>query len=163
MAETTKAQDKIAEQKDKLLAEAKTELRKNAVDCTYYVAGGKVMAKDLADKYGVTLDDAQKLLAKAAVELESELKKDKAGSNPQDKGNWRELYQVGMRQLGVYKSQLVVDGTQEFTDDGQIWVVQWGHAWESADLVKPEDVHWLETYMVESPDPDIAEGTVEPI
>ena len=59
----------IDTQKQKATQEITTMLVKNAVDCTFYVALGKAAAKDIADKYGLTLDQAAALMSTAAVTL----------------------------------------------------------------------------------------------
>ncbi len=60
-----------------MTATAKTEVKadilatllKNAVDCTFYVATGNVMARELAEKHKITLDEAKNLLSVVACEV----------------------------------------------------------------------------------------------
>lgn len=48
---------------------AMEELVKNAVDGTFYVAGGKVLARDMAERFSIPLDEAQRRIAKMAEKL----------------------------------------------------------------------------------------------
>jgi len=54
---------------DLVRKEAHEALLKNAVDCTYYVAQGQVMMRDLAAKYGVSEKDVAVELAYASTDI----------------------------------------------------------------------------------------------
>lgn len=51
------------------LEEIEKVLKQNAVDCTFYVASGKVLRRDLAAKYGLTEDEVSGLLSVEACKL----------------------------------------------------------------------------------------------
>lgn len=59
----------VARQADKLEAEAREYLRRAAEENIFYVALGKTYTKDIAEKYGLTEQQAGGLISKAAVEL----------------------------------------------------------------------------------------------
>lgn len=44
-------------------------LVQNAVESTFYVSGGKVLARDMAERFGVPLQEAQERIAKVASKL----------------------------------------------------------------------------------------------
>ncbi len=52
-----------------LAAEARRQLVKNAVECTFYVALGKCMARELAESFGLTPDEAGNILSVEACKL----------------------------------------------------------------------------------------------
>lgn len=59
----------VETQREKVRAEARKLLVQNAVDATFYVAGGRVLRHDLALKYGLTEDEVSGLLSVEAYKL----------------------------------------------------------------------------------------------
>lgn len=59
----------IRNQKEQCRAEAFAYLRKAAEDTIFYVGMGSVIKRDLATKYGLTLDEVMGILSVAAVNL----------------------------------------------------------------------------------------------
>ena len=58
-----------------IMAEIREILVKNAIDCTFYVACGKSLRRELAEKHGLTEDHVQGLLSKEACLLVDQIKK----------------------------------------------------------------------------------------
>lgn len=54
---------------DEIIAEIREILIKNAVDSTYYVALGKVLRRELSQKYGMTEDRVGGILSVQACQI----------------------------------------------------------------------------------------------
>lgn len=71
----SKVEETVSNQRVKCVAEIRETLLQNAVDCTYYVALGKALKRELAEKYGLTEHDVQGLLSVEAVKIVDQIRK----------------------------------------------------------------------------------------
>lgn len=68
MADTTSPQERLAR-------EARETLKRNAIECTNYIALGDVLANDLAKKYGLPLPAVRGQLAQIAVSITDDIRR----------------------------------------------------------------------------------------
>lgn len=70
----TKVESIVENQKRKAAEKVRADLVKNAVECTYYVALGKVAKRELAEQFGITEQDAEGILSREACRLVDEIR-----------------------------------------------------------------------------------------
>lgn len=64
-----KVEEIVNHQREKCIVAIRKHLIQNAVDCTYYVALGKCLKRELAEAFGLTEEDVAGLLSVQACKI----------------------------------------------------------------------------------------------